>query len=412
MVAFRVRLLAVLAVLACTLGPTRGATPQGYADESFAHVARTLASVWGNLTSRDPSELLATLSVTAGAHGVGRALRYGSNGPAPCIPRKLKPRLKRVETAVALMQLAYDPQRGSGMVGQGPLAGFKMLDALWDAQPFKPAVVMLQSKSDPSEIWVVVRGTASVSDLITNLSTEPKAILDGYAHGGILQAANFVYKFVKRRCNSTNEIHLTGHSLGGAAGALAAVLLNNAGFPATAIAFGAPSCVFPAPWLSKMLANKVTSIVLDADLVPRLNNATLHALLAPEDASVNAAVQRAVSYLKESLLDVITRNGPLSDAIGLKRKEPRPGMQVPPGRQFLLRPSKAVKNTDWDFREVPSSEFDEIILCSTMLQDHTVASYLRAVQSAHIRHLPECDQEEPHWERSGGRHASRANTEL
>jgi hypothetical protein len=30
------------------------------------------------------------------------------------------------------------------------------------------------------------------------------------------------------------------------------------------------------------------------------------------------------------------------------------GMQVPPGRQFLLRPSKAVKNTDWDFREVPS----------------------------------------------------------
>ena len=41
-------------------------SPQGYTEESFAHVARTLASVWGNLTTRDPSELLAALSVTAG----------------------------------------------------------------------------------------------------------------------------------------------------------------------------------------------------------------------------------------------------------------------------------------------------------------------------------------------------------
>ena len=29
------------------------------------------------------------------------------------------------------------------------------------------------------QVWVIVRGTASVSDLITNLETKPQAILDG-----------------------------------------------------------------------------------------------------------------------------------------------------------------------------------------------------------------------------------------
>lgn len=51
---------------------------QGYSEENFGHFAKTLALVWGNLTSRDPAELLSSLTLTAGAHSVARTLRDGA----------------------------------------------------------------------------------------------------------------------------------------------------------------------------------------------------------------------------------------------------------------------------------------------------------------------------------------------
>ena len=192
------------------------------------------------------------------------------------------------------------------MVGQGPLAGYKLEDARWDAKLYAPALVMLRNRPSPSpplfsipsspllspprpsspllppivpapaatrptptrararrsrhdagEVWVVVRGTASVADMLTNLDTAPAPLLDGSAHGGMLRAARSVFKFVRQvppplpcatpnlpappplllrrpgraaptaasgpqRAGASEEVHLVGHSMGGAAAALAA----------------------------------------------------------------------------------------------------------------------------------------------------------------------------------------------
>jgi hypothetical protein len=102
-----------------------------------------------------------------------------------------------------------------------------------------------------------VRGTASVADMLTNLDTAPAPLLDGSAHGGMLRAARSVFKFVRQvppplpcatpnlpappplllrrpgraaptaasgpqRAGASEEVHLVGHSMGGAAAALAA----------------------------------------------------------------------------------------------------------------------------------------------------------------------------------------------
>jgi hypothetical protein len=139
--------------------------------------------------------------------------------------------------------------------------------------------------------------------------------------------------------------------------------------------------------------------VLDADVVPRLNNATVAALLAPTDvpprparstrpippaishpshaawrsrrrraqASVSGAAQRAAEFVLGAVLGAVARNAPLAEALRLMAggsgAQEAGGAQEPPGRHFLLRPTgaaggagaKGSGESAWDFREVPGA---------------------------------------------------------
>ena len=81
-------------------------------------------------------------------------------------------------------------------------------------------------------------------------------------------------------------LYLVGHSLGGAVAALASMEFNNnnnpdssktendnPNFDAYAVGFGTPAVV--SPGLSKSLKDRITTVICDADGVPRLSSHTL-----------------------------------------------------------------------------------------------------------------------------------------
>lgn len=145
-----------------------------------------------------------------------------------------------------------------------------------------PFFVALDHKKE--SVLVAVRGTLSLKDVLTDLSAECENLpIEGvsgasYAHKGISQAANYIYKrlvhdgILRQAFSIAPEYRLviTGHSLGGGTAAILAVLLRNLYPTLQCYAFSPPGGL-----MSKALADYskdfVISVVLGKDLVPRLS---------------------------------------------------------------------------------------------------------------------------------------------
>ncbi|KAJ8363821.1 hypothetical protein SKAU_G00126520 [Synaphobranchus kaupii] len=145
-----------------------------------------------------------------------------------------------------------------------------------------PFFVALDHKKEA--VLVAVRGTLSLKDVLTDLSADCENLPiegvtgDCYAHKGITQAANYIYKklindgILNQAFTIAPEYRLviTGHSLGAGAATVLAILLRSA-FPTLQCYAFSP----PGGLLSKALADYsrefVVSVVLGKDLVPRLS---------------------------------------------------------------------------------------------------------------------------------------------
>ncbi|XP_073722692.1 diacylglycerol lipase-beta [Misgurnus anguillicaudatus] len=145
-----------------------------------------------------------------------------------------------------------------------------------------PFFVALDHKREA--VLVAVRGTLSLKDVLTDLSAECENLsIEGvsgtcYAHKGISQAANYIYKklvndgILSQAFNIAPEYKLviTGHSLGAGTASLLAVLLRSTHPTLECYAFSPPGGL-----MSKSLAEYskqfVISVVLGKDLVPRLS---------------------------------------------------------------------------------------------------------------------------------------------
>ena len=388
-----------------------GGLPRGYEEVDLAHFQRALMRLWSKLTKRDPGELAGKIALALGAQHLSRyaQTRGLRASQEPCLPPELRPIVNRIDTACALIQLGYDPSKGSKIMGMGPLQNFKIVQANWEAGVFRPAYVILQNVIKPHRFWVVVRGTYSVEDIMTDLTVEPEKFMDGHVHKGVLRAGTFVAQELKECLKKSGpvqrgkmaakpEIFLVGHSLGGAAAAIATAVLQIDGVSAKSVVFGAPSCIYRATYLENMLARHVTHLVLDSDIIPRLNNETVAKLLDAQEGATADFVAATRSFIFDSLRMAVRDNRPLTRVLGLDVGD-KPCMQCPPGRSYVFqqRPEGAKekqkegdKSKSWAILPVECDELSKIILSPRMISDHNVQSYIDAVQDAFFRYLPVC----------------------
>ena len=125
------------------------------------------------------------------------------------------------------------------------------------------------AKSDDRYV-ISARGTASVSDVITDLKFKlvRNEQLGIYLHQGFASAANTIIEELRDHLPQNAKIEATGHSLGGAVAVAIAIQLSHEGYQVSrVVTFGQPR-VTDFNGAQKYAAINVTRYVTDKDIVP------------------------------------------------------------------------------------------------------------------------------------------------
>ena len=120
--------------------------------------------------------------------------------------------------------------------------------------------------------WIVVRGTSNLNNIRSDADYSKVVIprLGIPLHKGFAEAALQVYQFAKPLLKTDYETRVTGHSLGGAAGAIVLMLLKEDGFKlGQTITFGQPK-VTNHDGVRKYRTLPLLRYVNDGDPVPLL----------------------------------------------------------------------------------------------------------------------------------------------
>ncbi|KAK9788836.1 hypothetical protein WJX73_008421 [Symbiochloris irregularis] len=143
--------------------------------------------------------------------------------------------------------------------------------------------------SSPKCLLLSIRGSLELGDVLSDLKAEPMEVTlmgsRGKVHEGIMSAATYVHCNTAQALQKAAKQHpgvpllLTGHSMGGSVATVLAMLLRGSGGAPEGL--GPVHCVGigPAPAVCGPLAAAcsefVTSVVLGADVVPRLSYASV-----------------------------------------------------------------------------------------------------------------------------------------
>jgi hypothetical protein len=195
--------------------------------------------------------------------------------------------------------------------------------------PQKPghfvAVKKNQSKwSNTLEVILVVRGTKTITDVVTDLLCDAVDYRGGKAHAGILQSGQYLaakhQDLFKKLCELSGKkklkVTLIGHSLGAGAASIAGMELNDQdNIEVEVIGFGCPSLV--SEDLSKQAETYITTVVSDNDCVPRMSAATmLNAVLDIGEFNWVPSARRDIEEVLEQVQDF----GPILFTDAIKEK--------------------------------------------------------------------------------------------
>jgi len=211
-----------------------------------------------------------------------------------------------VEEVRAGLESLYDVDRsgddnGKSMKEKGKISGKAQWELLFcdtQSRPNEPSHFLAIQKNasdydDTLHVLMVVRGTKSMSDLITDAMMEATDYeyngVHGEAHSGMTRAGDYLTKrHVKLLATLLHlsdkrklDITLVGHSMGAGAATIAAMNMNSDQFrkdignggnnnvkvSANVIGFGCPALL--SQNLSLMTRNFVTTVIADADVIPR-----------------------------------------------------------------------------------------------------------------------------------------------
>lgn len=268
-----------------------------------------------------------------------------------------------------------------------------------ESQPGEPGHFVALKKgqsrwSATLDVLLVVRGTKTVTDLLTDALMEPVDYRGGKAHNGIVESGRFLVnkhtKLLKnlRDLSGKRKINLTivGHSLGAAAASIAGMeFRDDPSIDVNVVGFGCPALL--SRDLSEGAREYITTVVGDADVVPRCSSATIANLaldLMEYDWTERGRrdVRQALDEMREwSSYKIIGQDDvdfvmKAVDAIvdksitpGLKEKtlERVEPVLFPPGRcVHFYRDGSGISGS-----YVPCTFFGEIDLARTMVDDHT-----------------------------------------
>lgn len=149
-------------------------------------------------------------------------------------------------------------------------------------------------------LLVVVRGTADVTDAAINIAMTPGSFThqgkEHQCHKGIVEAAAFLERMVRPviwreldalRANGVDpgnevEVVFTGHSLGGATAAIAALELQGEfgpRVPVRSVGFSTPASLSESLAFAPLTRRICTTVVLGDDIIPRYDS-SLGSMLA------------------------------------------------------------------------------------------------------------------------------------
>lgn len=206
-------------------------------------------------------------------------------------------KLQELEDLFIPLQLAYlsyadTAQEIESALKNGPIQGTVLYINL-QSQPAQPACFLaVRSDQDekpltePLEVLMVIRGTKSVADALTDALCDAVPYRDGHAHEYILKAGLYCYQryqplLMDALAHSGRpklKLLLVGHSLGAGAASICGMELHERDhIDVEVIGFGCPAL------LSKELAEKcqdyITTVVNDNDVIPRTSAATITNIL-------------------------------------------------------------------------------------------------------------------------------------
>ncbi|KAJ6842659.1 sn1-specific diacylglycerol lipase beta isoform X4 [Iris pallida] len=293
-----------------------------------------------------------------------------------------------------------------------------------------------------------IRGTHTVYDLITDVvsTSDQEMSFEGFSmHFGTAEAAHWYLRHEMgtiRKCLDKHKdfrLRLVGHSLGGAAAALLAVLLRKRtkeelGFSpdiVSAVGFGTPPCM--SKKLAESCADYVSTVVLQDDIIPRLSVASLTRLrneiletdwmsvLEKEDwkgfvdlvtnaknvvSSVQDVARKLADYTKFNKTSHSSEITKMEDAASSK-KIPNsdttkhigtmPEELFIPGTMYFLKRMMEEGSGNSKSRESytlwkrqPGEHFQRILLSGNLISDHKCDSHYHALRDV-LKSLPASD---------------------
>lgn len=159
------------------------------------------------------------------------------------------------------------------------------------SEPGKPAHYLAVKRKQPTsssdlEVLLVIRGTKTIADAVTDLCCGYEEYRGGLAHCFMLKSARnllgttvpYLEDLAERSNKQNIQVHLLGHSLGAGVAAIMTLELNDKpNFYARATTFGCPAVL--SNDLAQKTQSSITSVIADGDIVPRASGATVANLL-------------------------------------------------------------------------------------------------------------------------------------
>lgn len=180
------------------------------------------------------------------------------------------------------------------------------------------------------EAYVVLPGTKSAADIVTDFNAEQEEFIGGHAHRGMLQSARWLcgelLPVLQQLHGRGFQTTIIGHSLGAAVGALFVAMVRPHVPNAYCYGFGTPPCVDEK--LMPQFLDCMTSVVNRDDMVPRLTLQAVEELFASVTCAGQVAKTRswmaedwnAVQNV-EKLVELKRRQAPAPEGAGIEEEK-------------------------------------------------------------------------------------------